>query len=325
MKFFTSKFTVPVVTILLCILFQLIAGCTGVDEKSTKKETLLTSGTQSVTLELLALDDPDNPYREQYTAYDRWVFEHVVIPGTEEPVKLPSEMTQEEIHALALGTDQPMNWYETSARVYDESILVPFQISMRDNHEAIKNHTKSELANRSTIVRVKGVLDPELRKVFRREADRIVAGYYPPVPAWLAENPPKRVMLLPDGRVLTEGLLGDWDKEDEEGGCCGDSVQGTYALYDISGTLQAARQSGWLGLLDNSTEAEQPQGHAIWTDDGYWKFYDRETDGLIAVWDFDGTPLASEEDTVPRDPHFFRWISGSLARTYYNVLNDSVD
>jgi len=310
------------VIILLGLLIVLVLALLITNRQAASQGTSVTAGEQPELMQLLDPDDPDNPYRGQYTAYDYWVFEHVVIPGTEEQEKHPSEMTPEEIRAQFAKTNKPANWMDTGATVYEGKYLVPFQVAIRDHHEALKNHTTDTRAQKTTAVRVKGVLDPELKATFRKQANRIDAGFYPPIPTWLAENPPRQAMLLPNGYILTQGLLGAWAETAGKGFGVEEEYEIAHGYYDLDGNLIREQQHGWLGLADGTTKEQQPPGHAIWIRDGYWKFIDDGTGALIAIWDYDGTPLASEEDAVPRDPHNFTWLSGLQIMDYYEAMHE---
>ena len=126
-------------------------------------------------------------------------------------------------------------------------------------------------------------------------------------------------MLLPNGDVVTEGMLGENAKPQSERDCDGS----WYCRYSIAGELLAKVKSApWWYLFHNRDELGTPHGKMNIREDGYIWFSSEYTGELLSVWDFDGTRLP---DTVPpqRSTLHFDWINAKLLETYYRVSNDA--
>ena len=271
------------------------------------------SSTGSIVL--ADLDDDSNPYKGQYKAWDRWVFEHA---GAEDPYKIdkpPEEMTPEERTAYVFRNNYPSNWTECKATVLDEKYLIPFEISIYEGREAYANHTADEYYSTVNVITARGVMNPNLNDEMLVRGEEITAEFYMPIPEWLAKNPPKAAMLLPNGDIVTDGLLGSAGNEEdhhESGSCCGGTS--LYCLYSENGELLRTNNNFWWFLYHN--EAECPTGSMVASPDGYVRFYN-DAGELDSIWDFDGIKLESEEAATPRSPYHFEMLgSNSIVRFF---------
>jgi hypothetical protein len=142
------------------------------------------------------LDDPENPYREQYGAWDRWLIDHATYPSFDE------------MKAWQNGT-APEGWVYLRPTVTPEGFLVPQLAELR-----------SLLAQQSDFAAYKGrpscvpsfsaagQMDPAMAAGLESAKLALWAASLPEIPDWLAASPPKRAVVLPDGEAATYGPLG---------------------------------------------------------------------------------------------------------------------
>src|SRR5512133_2596081 len=98
---------------------------------------------------------------------------------------------------------------------------------------------------------------------------------YPPIPEWLAKNPPESAMLLPNGDVVTSGLLGSGAATSKPG-CC-DGGSGVFARYDKMGSLvRAVNGQHWWWLYYEGAESDKPNGLMVSSLDGYIQFTSKD-------------------------------------------------
>lgn len=221
-------------------------------------------------IELRPLDDPANPYSGQYSAYDRWVWEHLVFAPT--PSELKYFLNSSGLEAEAFRAGYPAGWSLERAQVSAEGWLRPSKLgnspfpepgrSLRD-FVAQGRSAYSHSANPS--VYAAGVLPAAMEAV--RETDKLywLASLAPPIPAWLGEHPPLSSILLPNGEVIALGPLdlhlegnpgwNPWERNFYLEG-------GQWRRYSPEGRLLGSRSSmdfnsaGWRELYGLTLEAE---------------------------------------------------------------------
>jgi hypothetical protein len=313
------------IVVSLAFLLALFSSCTSAERSASSTDGRVAVATKSNVISLMALDDPTNPYRGQYRAWDYWVYENVGTRSAELTDKKPTDMTREELEAYVFNRGHPPNWTERKARVYESGVLVPYVVSLADFEQARASNTTEELAAKSRFVTASGEMDPQLKADMQEAGYAAQARFYPEIPEWLVNDPPDAAMLLPNGEIVTEGLLheGDTTKTDDLGsksGCCG-GTGSIYARYDADGDLLAAKTGGWWGLYYDTDRLGKPEGNPVLTQDGYMKFFD-ESGALLSIWDYDGTKIGSEGEAVPRDPHYFTMATGVFWKHLYDAVHD---
>jgi hypothetical protein len=240
------------IVVSLAFLLALFSSCTSAERSASSTDGRVAVATKSNVISLMALDDPTNPYRGQYRAWDYWVYENVGTRSAELTDKKPTDMTRQELEAYVFHGGNPPNWTERKARVYDNGILVPYLVSIADFEQARSSNTSKELEAKSSFVTACGEMDPQLKADMQQAGYAAQAAFYPEIPEWLVSNPPDAAMLLPNGEVVTEGVVGGDTTDDgavlgSKAGCCGGSGS-IFARYDAAGNLLAAKTGGWWGL-----------------------------------------------------------------------------
>jgi hypothetical protein len=275
-------------------------------------------------LEVRGLDEPQNPYREQYGEWDRWLFEH---PG--EP---------DETQAAELRMDRlPENWVCESVMVDDYGYPIPVLVSLHNELRQIAAG-KHPIDKDSYRYEAWGEMPLELWHEYHAAELRVYAQYISVIPAWLAENPPLVARIWTDGSVTTHGPLGSWNGEGdvvpmEDGGWT--HLSDPYYRYSPDGVLlcQTAwddwEQNVFTGSF-NSADPLQGLFYTGWADqvfwhsracgwrgpgimNGYWVFYNKKTRQRLVIYDLDGTCLPADFDVNARNANKFdRILGGSL-------------
>lgn len=169
------------------------------------------------------LDDPANPYLGQYEDWDRWFYGNYFAPnwgGIEfEPLK------QARIAQQGGSAEQ---WGDYYSFVSPEGWLIPQCQTWRFYTEVVPGTT---LAGHQSIpygradAQVKfwfhsaGCMPEELAQRRQHEEALAMAVDYPPIPAWLGENPPQEALTTLEGDWLCLGPLGgsvsleDWPSD----------------------------------------------------------------------------------------------------------------
>jgi len=272
---------------------------------------------------IVPLDDPSNPYAGQYEAWDHWIYEH--LTADPEPryrwEKHPDEMTKEELEDFVFGRSKPSNWLHLKISVEDGKYTVPLETDLHEFEKAVCENRDKEREASIHWVHTQGTIDERLREDIFTLVDKVRAQYLEPIPEWLAEGEPRFAMLLPEGWVVTEGLL-QTDKTTNSNNkyCCGGNDT-SYSLYSPEGKLtRTAKWFWWLLFYDIDING-MPDGDIVNTADGYIKLLDKDSGELLQVWDWDATPLAIEEPT-PRDRHPFYLLSGKDIASLYAASSD---
>ena len=310
----SSKDSVRVLIIaIIIVVLGCVYSCTGsIGQKNSgepddTKQVQLADGSKLAEdvfgkwVEVKPIDDPGNPYIDEYQTWDVWAWENLLtVPFVR---KAPDE--------------QPANYICLRFRIDSNGYMMPFMDDMHAFERSRIDGTGSEYRLGLTRVRAEGEIDPELRQSLYDAGFVIQASYYREIPAWLAEDPPLRAMLLPNGEVLTDGLLGEKAKSE---GCCGGKGS-VFARYSADGELIHAKSSAnWWYLFYDAANKGKPDGVLVNTNCGYIKFVDEQSNELLSVWDYDGTELPAVEP-AQRDPHPFIWLEAKTIQTYYRVTH----
>jgi len=142
------------------------------------------------------LDDPANPYRDKYGAWDRWLVEHAASPSFDD------------MQAYMAGK-APEGYIYVRPTVTPEGWLVPQLDELRSLLQQQTDYAAYQ-ARPSCILSfsASGVADPQLARAMEHARLSIWAAALPKAPAWIVSAMPKRVILLPDGGAVTYGPLG---------------------------------------------------------------------------------------------------------------------
>jgi hypothetical protein len=275
-----------------------------------------------------AIDDPENPYRSQYRDWDHWIYAHAGTP------------TEEQARA-DLDGKAPTGWYDGFAAVDRQGFMVPWELSERAGYERLRPREGEPPCSCS--FRAFGVMEPQMLAGLEAAEVSIAAQYYPPIPAWLAVAPPKLAQLLPDGKVATKGALGSYDGSGvyimlEQGWT---ETDDPWYLYSADGQLlRETPPGGWQEhLFDGSRDSADPLDALPfdnWVDmalqraaargcrrgmeidpRGYFIFRERNSSAVRFIYDYDGTPLPADFNTLSRDGNSYVSASGEyIARLY---------
>jgi hypothetical protein len=307
------------------IITIILVFCCCVAFAACDKEETLVSATQSSDMDqsvskihwddsrvastVRPLDDSSNPYQFKYKDWDRWLFAHR-IEG--KPKELPQNDDE---------------WTVLIGAVDANGFAIPLLDLERRVEEATKagrSHEYFEDGGAGVAFYAEGKMPLDLKKAFHDAVWQMKASYTPQIPSWIAQNPPKKVMLLPDGRVACIASLGtginqkpeEMMKEhgeaqipdpiflfDSKGTQLASDEAGMAALYPLLNPnfdeiADRATQEGWDGKIDRFDLARQ----------GYLAFEDKDNK-LMYVYDFFGNRVPNEPPH--RDEHFYSWMSAT--------------
>ena len=167
------------------------------------------------------LDDPANPYRGEYGAWDRWAYDNYLWLCSEYGF---DRMTDDEYgqfmedaanHISDVGGDQ----YFMVVR--GDGYLMPFVEAsegepgqfpvMGWGHEVQADGALISYWIRSAfVVETTGELPDSLKDERDRAVAVVQAPALPAIPEWLVDNPPYMFQFMPDGEIVTMGELGTW-------------------------------------------------------------------------------------------------------------------
>ncbi|MBN2082926.1 hypothetical protein JW859_12075 [bacterium] len=318
---------------LACAVALTLYACRGTNKQSGAEQiSITTSGVEAsvkqgyckrtgLLIAVKPMDDPENPYRDQYKPWDLWCYDHIVAYDSDAEQKPVDAMTYEEKQAFVYGTNKPTNWIRILPEIED-GFLVPSDVHVQRWEEAIANNQRLEYSTavaESSVV-AEGEIEPSLRDENYLATDAIRASYWPPIPSWLVDADPSRVLLLPNGDVITDGLLGE-EHNGSTSGCCGGSKDSLFARYDCSGQLVRTAQGFWWYTYYDLDLQGKLDGKLVNTPDGYIKLCDVETGQVLRAWDYDATEIPAGADLPSRDTHPFSWLSGATLKCFYAATN----
>lgn len=251
------------------------------------------------------LDDPANPYRDQYGDWDRWIVEHHYEPA--EKGDRPVE-------------DGSAGYYVLSAWTDNNGWLLPLREKERNRCEGQRRRGANMLGTVYPYsFNAAGAMDQKLLISTRTAIARVRAPYLPAVPKWLADSPPEWSIILPDGRVVMEAWTrGAWDPPQFSEYAAPDEAAYGWWMYDHDGnflnatlphsywfeaTFPALRQSIAAYALPFTNVAEQ-YGHIH-----VYNMNDR-AHPAFANFNWDGTPEEANLKLHDRDGNPFLGIHG---------------
>jgi hypothetical protein len=271
--------------------------------------TIPQMGFQSNGVKTRPLDDPANPYREQYTQWDRWIFEHI---GKMDPLeqahyndqfnrqqaardearraKLPEPSSSMEPYQRP--PDSP--WRHVTARLDEDGWLLPLALTPAEGLFLDRDRREPYVFTGPNVyIGATGEMPPEAWAEFQAARDAARRAHYarifPALPAWLKTAPVASLVFLPDSSIITWGERGsyraptpdpNWPADRRPYGKNG----GTQAWfrYSASGKLLGQTSGGearlqWLPLTFPGAQAVLDaaivDGHEAHLNDGYLLVY----------------------------------------------------
>jgi hypothetical protein len=233
------------------------------------------------------LDDPSNPYAGQYSDWDKWIFDQAKEQAKTGNRRLP----------------EGGKWY--SAEVTNEGYVMPQLSALSTGLDRLRGTVPPSTEHCTHMISMTGKMDPAMEEQLSASIGRVWAERYPAIPAWLADAPALRSMVLPNGDVVTLGELGSGVTTG------GKRVSGAqpYFRYSPEGEMlgqtlpgemwQALYVKDWTAavLLEQLKAKRLPR-----IERGCTVFFDRESNAVGAVYSFDGQALAPDSDLSQREP-----------------------
>jgi hypothetical protein len=286
-------------------------------------------------VEVRPLDDPANPYRAQYGAWDYWRAGQLNAINPQQTERMNAGMK---------AWDEEQKKAREEKRKPDRSILdkafnpvydpndpwQPFNVQLSDEGWVIplleerKAYLEREAARDYRLPRTYvpllslyggGVMPDEMAAELRAAKQAAQLSGLPEIPAWLAASPPRRMLAVPNGEFITYGPLGSWS-EGWRDSATRDVYLGWHR-YSATGELLGSwldKNTSWSVLLNpqapSLTLGGQTQGYQVEEAGGYliWRKPKDQGNEVIAAWDYDGTPVDFSQP-LTRDPRYFRVFS----------------
>jgi len=234
-------------------------------------------------------DDPDNPYLGLYTEFDQWHYDNF-DPGA--PFILTGK--PDERQGQLVVTDD--GWAE------------PYLVTMR---KALEFETGADVDTSQITKNLKlyarGIISPELDAQIATARAELTAEFAPPIPKWLAKDPPLWALVLPDGHVATVGKLGSGrDFYPESANWIAESTAQA-CHYGPDGELLSVLEAGrpWFLLFFPDFKDRQDEHQVVIRDircfGKYVVFNNEEDRALSGLYLYDGTRIPQDEELTVRD------------------------
>jgi hypothetical protein len=255
--------------------------------------------------DVIALDDPRNPYFGQYTEGDYWTYEHA-MDITRGFIRTPFEQSnfgKSDVNFM-------LGWVD------DRGCLIPYLSYAAESHLICYNDQVNDFWKDKNVLYAFGSMDKELIERIHSAQLKAYAYLYPQIPTWLASSPPISAMLLPNGDVISKGLLGSYSAQENLldtriGSCCGGSEDLMWCLYNADGELQATSKDHlWIDLYVSLRTLPYNLNNCS-VDirrDGYHIFRATETREIIVVLDYDGADMHLKTEPPYRSALQFSFI-----------------
>jgi hypothetical protein len=176
--------------------------------------------------ELRPLDDPGNPYQEQYGEWDVWEYENYLWLCEE--YGFDQFSADERCDFMNAEHDDPrlQNNGDHLLMVRGDGYLVPTAVMVTAQAEETGlgfgwgstlefagEHICYDV-NTSFTIWSFGNMSEELQNRKRTAENLSRVSFTPSIPKWLADNPPMWVTFIPGNEIITLGPLGSWDDEE---------------------------------------------------------------------------------------------------------------
>jgi hypothetical protein len=269
---------------------------------------------------LRGIDDPENPYRGQYAAWDLWLLENV---GRQDPKMNEYFNAQyqrlEQLKAKKEGREpdpaimeergyphDPANpWQQFTVSVDAEGFPLPRMVEVRRNREWQRElHPEAPyiLPPQEFSLQAGGAIPADMATAMKQAEYAAVQDLYPPIPQWLIEQPVEMAYFTPVGDIVTRGPLGWYTAEAQQLSHAEQHRQVDYVFfrYSPSGDLLGRYDtSEGLPLAYNPNYLSQKltaeaQGYKTDNRLMYLTVTRPDSREVVNVYDYDGTPLGTE-------------------------------
>ena len=240
------------------------------------------------------LNDPANPYIDQYKPWDLWIFMH--------------ETSVLESQGVLNPWNERAGWEYFDMRIDENGFAVPRLVELNNRMERIKHGSEavSGQAACTHSISATGIMDPAMRHGMYVAEDALRARYLPRIPEWLTRRLPLWAMIMESGEIVTEELAGSGPYV--PGNRSGDET--CFRRYSADGVLLDSTEPGqlWLQLFfDADKVVDKYNDRKVFFRDsnGYLIVYDNDTGKPVAVYDMDGTKLLKNHPLDDRDGTYF--------------------
>jgi hypothetical protein len=223
-------------------------------------------------------DAPGNPYAGQYDEVDQWITENCQLLSDR--------------YTAALWYDKRVEGRTNFVLIDSNGYVLPAS-SSKVLDEARKKQSRDVSEYR--YLHAKGEMTPMMADAISRLRMKAMAQFLPPVPDWLAANPPEQgAVLLPDGNVLTIGPRPGqpWEHWDREAGHVSHSHNTDWHLYSNDGELLYDKNIYHLYYRPDALDIMKEREIDFEMHPGYLLLFDRKTREFVKGYDYDGTELS---------------------------------
>ena len=298
----------------LMILIVLVSAAVACD--TAGKQSKNASASSAVDLRLASynlkpVDDPGNPYKNEYTDVDCWMYDNF-------------QQVAGDSYSMVLNLSKDSRMLHCP--IDSDGYKMPYRESLISKEEALKNGDETLGVEEITNFYSAGAMSDELYEAVKHMTFEVMADYCPPVPGWLASATYERAAFAPNGDVITVGPVNldndeatgsDQANSSETTSCDGGAVcDVVFYRYDANGLLLGADK-----LFLNTYEGLSPgQYSAPVMDvrrDGVVTFAD-DNGVIVAVYDYDWTDLGK---VIPpmRDLHYFYYYTKNKLDRIYTI------
>ncbi|UNM07809.1 MAG: hypothetical protein H7A35_13235 [Planctomycetales bacterium] len=284
------------------------------------------------------IDADDNPYQGQYTAVDRWAFEHYdETIGWNNYTQIRASLVFPEV---LIQVDVNFDGWAMPERVRLDDLW-----SRRSTTQFPRDYRPENYA-----FFARGEISPDLWLMYQDIQEVGTAEQLPGIPTWLAalatEPVVKEVVFLPNGNFV----VGFYNIDDQTSDANLENMDTTHYLYTADGQRvvdSAVTDGNWLSVSWNFSrtidklEAQYPKVDVSSSPKtmylivrGYMGALDYESREILAVFDWDGTQVYDKTKpdqgilipdtgghlTIPeRNFNYCRAIAPSLVKQAYDI------
>ena len=248
--------------------------------------------------------DEASPYRERYTEFEYWCYAHALDHRSDEYLSLIREGQEDGKEDIFVYVDA-------------DGYILPLLEGRQREQASYANYSEEDGVTCLNGFRAYGELPGALREYYFAMQAEALAPYMEPIPAWLAEAPPKAAVVLPGGEAAVLGSLGEgagvYDMTRDE--ACGLMV---WHRYSADGELLADGQPGdpWLalyfdGYAELQAEIETDERVELYSSGDRLILYrypegPRTGEPSVDVLDYHGNRIEiSSKEAFQRPPRFY--------------------
>ncbi len=256
------------------------------------------------------LNDPANPYREQYAEWDYYCFANARRMDKAELKKWNSHKVPLTRRSILVNVD---------ANGYPVPIMQTHNERMEWYRDQIPAPDGACTMSYSVYADVPELLDQRMYAAEQALRSELV----PEIPRWLAVSPPLKALMLPDGSCIAYGAPGTGRQYDREINFLRTAPAVACYHYSPAGRLLAQTEvgEGWYNMF--WPEAEQVLGGYdeattyVYEDNGYIFVRQIEDWKPLAVYNYDGAPLPVETEAMSRDANIWGgWFGREIMMLY---------